>query len=294
MLDYQYELIKKHTLELENNGFTVLKNRSDLANPIYSDLQTALNSLCKFKGIDIDNTKDDLHSITSKLAQIDRSIISHLYDMARDFLSTFAIAQDPFISKIAYNYIGSKNLIEQIRDHLIRIDIPTETQGYLTEEEKSEDLNLLLPWHQDYPYNQGSKKSLTIYLPLQEAKVNEGGTLEVAVASHKKGLLKHIKKKRKIFLGERQIESVCYIVPENIVCQYVQKILYLDYSDILIFDMDLIHRSAINLSKKTRFNLQVRLSNLGDEKFCNRYPTIKIKKHLNLTSQEQKLISHEE
>ena len=119
--------------------------------------------------------------------------------------------EDPFISKIAFNYIGSKNLIEQIRDHLIRIDIPTETQGYLTEEEKSEDLNLLLPWHQDYPYNQGSKKSLTIYLPLQEAKVNEGGTLEVAVASHKKGLLKHIKKTRKTFFGKKQIESVCLL-----------------------------------------------------------------------------------
>ena len=169
-LDYQYELIKKHTLELENNGFTVLKNRPDLSNPIYSDLQTALHSLCKFKGIDIDNTKDDLHSITSKLAQIDRSIISHLYDMARDFLSTFAIAQDPFISKIAFNYIGSKNLIEQIRDHLIRIDIPTETQGYLTEEEKSEDLNLLLPWHQDYPYNQGSKKVLLYICPYKKRK----------------------------------------------------------------------------------------------------------------------------
>ena len=90
---------------------------------------------------------DDIHSITTKLAAKERSLISHFYYIARDFLSTFAIAQDPFILNLARNYIGSQNLIEQIKDHIMRIDIPSETQGYLSEKSSKNDLNLLLPWH---------------------------------------------------------------------------------------------------------------------------------------------------
>ena len=47
------------------------------------------------------------------------------------------------------------------------INLPTESQTYLGETNDAE-VSMLLPWHQDYPYNQGSKRSLTIYVPLQD------------------------------------------------------------------------------------------------------------------------------
>ena len=74
----------------------------------------------------------------------------------------------------------SNNLLLQINDQIMRIDLPSESQKYLGDDNKSEskEITLLLPWHQDYPYNQGSKKSITIYVPLQSGNIEKGGTLE--------------------------------------------------------------------------------------------------------------------
>lgn len=283
--------IYNHVDNLNSLGYTIIKGRKDLCDPIKDDLKLSLENLCN--GLDIDSKcwGKDIHEISNYVATKNRNIISDLYDLSRSFLSTFVIANDPLISKIAKSYMDSKNIILQVQDHIMRIDIPNETQNYLGDNKKNSDINLLLPWHQDYPYNQGSRKSLTVYVPLQSANRDESGTLQVAENSHKNGLAPHTAKKNTTIISGKSIENYSYKVEEDFVKQFNQKTLFLSYGDILIFDMDIIHKSCLNLTGKTRFNLQIRLSDLNDVKYCKRYSRIKTEKHFNLDPKEQILIS---
>ena len=163
----------------------------------------------------------------------------------------------------------------------MRVDLPTESNSYKN--------SILLPWHQDYPYNQGSKKSLTIYVPLQSGTLSNGGTLEVAYGSHHYGLHPHIFRKQPLLLGKKKKEGLVYEIPSSLVDNFKKEILYLDFSDILIFDMDTIHRSVENSSAKARINLQIRLSDLNDVGLSS--ANIKKLRNKNLSVNEQKLIS---
>ena len=76
--------------------------------------------------------------------------------------------------------------------------------------------------------------------------------------------------KDQVKLAGKNIEGISYSVPDNQMSRFNTEKLYLDFSDILIFDMDLIHRSAPIKSGEKRFNLQVRLSDINNHSFCQR------------------------
>ena len=99
----------------------------------------------------------------------------------------------------------------------MRIDLPDETQNYHGINRKIPDKTaMLLPWHQDYPYNQGSKKSLTIYVPLQSSNTNNGGTLEVAIKSQKRFVASYFSVEEKIFkIGSNDIKRTSYNIPKG-------------------------------------------------------------------------------
>jgi len=279
-----------HVLNLNDYGFTVLPNHSNLSERIKKDMIILLSSICTNTEFEFNPNTSDLHSISKIIGKKNRGVIGNYYDMARSLLSTFEVASDALINEIARKYMSSENLLLQINDQIMRIDLPDESQTYLGDQSESE-VSMLLPWHQDYPYNQGSKKSLTIYVPLQSGNKNNGGTLEVAHKSHKHGLINHTYNKDNLKLGDKDIEGISYRVQDDYVSRFTTEILYLNFSDILIFDMDLIHRSVPNKSGDTRMNLQVRLSDINDHAFCKRYPTIKTRRHLNLDKKEQGLIN---
>ncbi|AIQ95525.1 hypothetical protein EW14_1514 [Prochlorococcus sp. MIT 0604] len=281
--------LKFHLENLNNNGFTILKNKNLIVEKITTDMKLLLYGLTKNTEFEFDPITTDLHEITKKIGIKKRSLIGKFYDTARSILSTIEVASDNEINSIAKGYMNSDNLLLQINDQIMRIDLPGESERYLGDCDNKE-IAMLLPWHQDYPYNQGSQKSLTIYVPLQSGDLNSGGTLEVAIQSHKDGMVEHNFDQETATIGEKEIKGISYKVPTNIINNFKTKVLYLDFSDILIFDMDLIHRSVPNNSGKARFNLQVRLSDLNDEEFCKRYSTIKTKFHLNLNKKEQSFI----
>ena len=276
-------LIQNHVENLKNNGFTVIKNKAELINPIRDDVKAALKSLIKKSGYDLINlVEEDFHKVTAILGTRDRGLIGNLYDITRTSLNSILLISDESIKKIISQYIRSENLSLQLNDQIMRIDLPNESNSYKD--------SMLLPWHQDYPYNQGSVRSLTIYIPLQSGTSSNGGTLEVTYGSHKKSLVPHIFRKQPLEVGEKKTEGLIYEIPNSVVDQFKKEVLYLDYSDILIFDMDTIHRSVQNLSDKARFNLQIRLSDLNDQEYCARYSTIKTLRHKNLTNKQQELI----
>ncbi|MBI96483.1 hypothetical protein CL656_05000 [bacterium] len=286
----QSSIVLEHVQRLNNFGFTVLKNHSNISARIKNDMLMLLASICKNTEFEFNPKDNDLHSISKVIGEKDRGLICNYYDSARSILSTYEVASDQLINSIAKKYMNTDNLLLQINDQIMRIDLPAESQTYLGETNDVE-VSMLLPWHQDYPYNQGSKRSLTIYVPLQDGDENNGGTLEVASKSHLEGLINHTYVKDQVRLAEKNIEGISYRVSDNQISRFNTEKLYLDFSDILIFDMDLIHRSVPNNSGNTRFNLQVRLSDINDHAFCKRYPTIKSKRHFNLDKREQELIT---
>jgi hypothetical protein len=113
----------------------------------------------------------------------DRSIIATLYDLSRTSFCGYQLLFEPTLFQLYKCYLGTENLSFQSNDYLVRIDLPKETSSW------EDNQSMLLPWHQEFPYNQGSIKSLTIYLPLQAA--NQCATLEIVPQSHKEGLLPH-------------------------------------------------------------------------------------------------------
>ena len=282
--------LKHHIDNLNKKGFTILKNKNSIDDKIKKDMELLLFGLCKNTEFQFDPSTTDLHEMTKKIGIKQRPLIGKFYDTARSILSTIEVASDYEINTIAKNYMNSENLLLQINDQIMRIDLPGESQKYLGNKNNNDEIAMLLPWHQDYPYNQGSKKSLTIYVPLQSGNLNSEGTLEVAIESHKNGLVEHTFDQELAVIGDKKIKGISYKVPERIINNYRTKVLKLEFSDILIFDMDLIHRSVPNNSGKARFNLQVRLSDLNDDEFCKRYSTIKTKFHLNLNEEEKSFI----
>ena len=254
---------------------------------ILNDMKILLSGLCKGTEFEFNPSHIDLHQITTEISKKDRALIGKFYDTARSLLSTIEVASDNTINSIAKGYMNSENLVLQINDQIMRIDLPAESQRYL----EIKIIKIKLPC-----FFLGiriihiikDQKSITIYVPLQSGNLTSGGLL-VAFESHKKGLVEHVFDQKESQIGSKSVKGISYTVPNKIVDNHETKILHLNFSEILIFDMDLIHRSVPNTSGKTRFNLQVRLSDLNDNEFCKRYSTIKTKYHLNLKKKNKNL-----
>ena len=132
---------------------------------------------------------------TAKVGLIDEDLIGNLYDISRTSLSTFLLVSDITIRSIISNYLSSQNISLHINDHIMRL---------ICQQNLIHIKFNFITLHQDYPYNQGSKKSLTIYVPLQSGTLSNGGTLEVAYGSHHYGLHPHIFRKQPLLLGKKK------------------------------------------------------------------------------------------
>jgi len=108
--------------------------------------------------------------------------------------------------------------------------------------------------HQDYVYNIGSENSCTIWIPLQDV-TQEDGALLVDPGSHNKG----------IFPNKKGIISEEY--------EFNFQSVPLKLGQALIFNQKLVHQSGLNTSKKIRFSIQLRFSDLGCKNYALRgYP----------------------
>ena len=95
--------------QLRTNGFTVIKNKRELIQPIYEDVKATLKSLLQKKKYDyLDLVDKDLHAATAKVGLIDRDLIGNLYDISRTSLSTFLLVSDITIRSIISNYLSSE------------------------------------------------------------------------------------------------------------------------------------------------------------------------------------------
>jgi len=100
--------------------------------------------------------------------------------------------------------------------------------------------------HQDYPYSEGSKNSITMWLPLQNINV-KNGALKVAEGTHKSGKI-YKRDKKNIILKKYKFNF------KSILCKP---------GDVIVFSQNLVHKSGYNSSNTVRFSVGFRFSDLS-------------------------------
>lgn len=107
------------------------------------------------------------------------------------------------------------------------------------------------PAHQDFPYNQGSANSITIWIPFQDVDVSLGA-LQVVPRSHLRGIVP-------------VVDDVVVGYPDS---EFVDHPVTLGQS--LVFSQLLVHRSGKNVSERIRFSMQLRYNDLAQADYQSR------------------------
>jgi phytanoyl-CoA hydroxylase len=113
------------------------------------------------------------------------------------------------------------------------------------------------PYHQDWRTIQGSLNCLVIWVPFVKILPNMGSIFYLP-STHKRGLFKTKKHPwfEKIYLTNSEIRK--------------EKKDNIGIGDAFIFSSFLVHRSAINKSKKIRVSLQYRFNDLAEKSYIQR------------------------
>ena len=131
----------------------------------------------------------------------------------------------------------------------IRADMPSDTDY---------DFEL----HQDFPYNQGSFNSITIWIPFQDTDANLGA-IQVIPKSHKNGADEN----ENGVIVKQELEK-CVTAP-------------LKLGEVLIISHFMHHKSGLNVSKnpenQIRFSAQIRYTDLSDQEWAKRKYYVNIK-----------------
>lgn len=230
--------------QIEKNGYIILRN-------FYSEheltkIKEEINNLGKFIFGYFDMDAENL-----ELDQIKRSLF---YKGLRYLTSLSHISCDEkninLCQKLGLVFPAIMNACN------IRMDTP--------------DNKNLFQWHQDTTYLLGSLNALTFWIPLCKVdKIN--GTIELIPNTHNKGFYKFTK-------NEKAIDNhKYYLSPSDASLEKepTQNIINVEANigDLVIFNQMLLHRSTPNYSNKIRWSIQLRYSDLMNQKFfADGYP----------------------
>ena len=173
-------------------------------------------------------------------------------------IQTIACIYPPLVKKKVLLVI--EQLLNVPKDFLtltdvgIRLDAPNDSRNSLE-------------WHQDSSYyrqNNSGLNGIVIWSPLIQNISKEMGPLEFLRRSQKSGTLMTPKNKSKNKLSSRKIT-----ISKNKFQKYLKNIEHFDINqgDVLLMNLDLIHRSGKNLSNKFRITLLGRYHNSKSNDF---------------------------
>ena len=243
---------KKET-NLNKNGFSYYPNLLS-KNEINKFFKSTLDALNFYKG---KNNKFksfddlDLSRFIIKQKKRNNKFIKHLYNSLPHFSSLISLFENQKIRKIASKVLNEKSSNLIICEHQFRIDYP-------------KDRNFILEAHQDssfYPQDASSKNSLVCNISLHNITSDMGSTI-LYRNSHTFGKRMYNKK-----FNFSKKQSTQRTIKEKNLNKFNEMTIETKPGDVSFYDMNLIHRSGINVSKKIRFSIIARIFNPFHKKF---------------------------
>jgi hypothetical protein len=230
-------------------GFVVIKNlvdchKHDLLLRGLVKILRKYDKKCTLKIDSINSWDDDL--LSQSLIDF-RKRQPSLFGAFYDTLQTNTILQSLLIQDNIINAIG--DLFNQEPDslastgYMLRIDIPKDERN-------------TYDWHQDsayYKQNTVGSHGCVALIPFVDINPRNG-SLTILEGSQNEETLEH--KFYKSESGDNASEK--FTVPENILEKYRKVDLYANKGDVIIAQMNLIHKSGFNSSNKVRFTSGIR------------------------------------
>ena len=204
----------------------------------------------------IKNDSDIIKLYKSK----NRNLWTSVYDIIKLHPGIFSICKKKSFENIL-NIAGIKKPCFGTRPQ-VRVDMP-------------KDNKFSFKSHQDYPFNLGSKNSITIWMPLQDTDYNMG-TLKISAKSHRnEEIFKYgiNDKNFNIDIGK----FVKKKIPANNHYKVALNDKLFDFKSIkvkageaLVISQFLVHKSGDNISNKIRFSVQLRYTDLAEQDYIRR------------------------
>ncbi|MFN8670605.1 MAG: phytanoyl-CoA dioxygenase family protein [Candidatus Sericytochromatia bacterium] len=240
------------------NGYFILRDFLDKEKDLYP-IQKYINYLIKSQlnelgeeSTSLDDSKIDIEGFL-KLCKIDRSKGGKIYDACRHLYPLQKISlKDEFINLA--KFLMKTDYVNVIPYTPIRIDLKGEEK-------------YLFPWHQDYPYIQGSEDGIVLWFPFHDV-LKGSGALEVIPKSHRNGIQKVYLKDpdNKNKNGARTVD-IAHEEKFDAMEKVTAEILY---GDILVFSTLLIHKSTVIETANSKWATQIRYANFSDKRAIKR------------------------
>lgn len=249
-------LNKKDIGFYKNEGFLYIKNFFD------KKLIKQLNN-CIILSLDQSLKKNNLYTsfkhykFNEKLYKFRKKYPLYFSEFFQT-LQTMIGIYPPLVTKKALSIIEQLLNISTdfitLTDVGVRLDAPKDTRN-------------ALEWHQDSSYyrqNNSGKNGVVVWSPLIQDISLEMGPVEFLQKSQRIGSLMTSKKKSKNKLYSRKIS-----IDKNKIKKYLKNITSIEIKqgDVLLMNLDMVHRSGKNLSNKFRVTLLGRYHNSKSNDF---------------------------
>ena len=136
----------------------------------------------------------------------------------------------------------------------VRIDVPNEDK-------------YLFPWHQDYPYTQGSMDGVVLWIPMRDVPMG-GGHLKIIPRSHRTGL-RQVRVTDPTNSGKNGAKTIEISTEEDLETMPSLEI-PARAGDALIFHTLLLHRSTKSTDVFPRWTAQLRYGNFSSQDAIDR------------------------
>ena len=192
---------------------------------------------------------------------------SAMYDSIQTNVILDKFLTDDSIVDIVATLLNTTKQELSITGRQLRIDVPLDERNKVN-------------WHQDI--SRFRNEGLVVWFPLVDVP-SETGALVVCPKGHHAGDVVVETKAIESYETTRQYE-----IKQEFIEKYDQLQIPMEKGDVLFFDINMIHKSGDNISKKIRFSTQGRFSVITSEKFLpfgearsyNPYIAKKLGRHL--------------
>jgi hypothetical protein len=190
----------------------------------------------------------DLWRLTDILEAMEEADKAALYEVQR-YLAASPMVRgflDPELTTLCASLLG-------VSPHLVLIEGP----GLLIS--RPESTRLAYKWHSEVHYYPKRRKFVNLWFPLFGDRTEQNGAMHVKPGSHKE----HWGDFAEYDAGPHTFQQ--YEIPDGHVASYQSHICETKRGDLIVFDRNLVHRSAVNYSKDYAFAIVARIWYPGDD-----------------------------